>query len=711
MIKRKFPPRFNDVPYQRLNVPSSEKHNSKDTGYKDRADFGYDAGFPPYTRGPYGSMYLGRPWTIRQYSGFSTVQESNLFYRRNIAAGQRGLSLAFDLPTHRGYDSTHPRVMGDVGSAGVAIDSVEDMKLLFDQIDLGQISVSMTMNGAVLPIMAFYIVTAQEQGVAIENLRGTIQNDILKEFLVRNTYIYPPTPSMRIIGDIFAYCSQNMPHYNAISVSGYHIHEAGAPADMELAFTLSNALAYVRTAIDCGLKIDDIAPRMSFFWAIGMDFTTGIAKMRAGRLLWAALMKMFDPKNPRSLCLRTHCQTSGWSLTAQQPYNNVIRTSLEGLAAVIGGTQSLHTNSLDEALALPTPFSARIARETQLILQHETGLTSTIDPFGGSHYIEHLTMKLANDAWKTMIEIEEMGGMSSAIESGLLKMKITDVATRRQAKIDNKEEAIIGVNCYQKDEQDKERVDILDIDPKAVLEQQKKQLERLYHSRNHKQVEISLQRIRHYAQSGKGNLLEASILAAKERATLGEISQALEDVFGRYEQTSRLVTNVYGSNRYSHDSLQLVHQKVEQFENETGRRPRILMTKIGQDGHDRGLYVVASTFADAGFDVDIGTMFPTAEEVARHAIEQDVHIIGVSSLSAGHKVLIPQLIECLEGYKRKDILVVLGGIVPKADQEVLLKKGVTAIIGPWSANSYFGSYDYGLVIISKRRWLLGRIIV
>jgi methylmalonyl-CoA mutase len=638
------------------------------------------AGIPPYLRGPYLTMYYTRPWTIRQYAGFSTAEESNAFYRRNLEAGQKGLSVAFDLPTHRGYDSDNPRVFGDVGKAGVAIDSVLDMKILFDQIPLDKMSVSMTMNGAVLPIMAFYIVTAEEQGVSPEQLNGTIQNDILKEFMVRNTYIYPPGPSMRIIADIFRFAAKKMPRFNSISISGYHMHEAGATAEIELAYTLADGLEYVRTGIEAGLKIDDFAPRLSFFWGIGMDHYTEIAKLRAGRMLWAKLIKSFNPDNKKSMALRTHCQTSGWSLTEQSPFNNIARTCVEAMSAVLGGTQSLHTNSLDEAIALPTDFSARIARETQLYLQKSTGISNIIDPVGGSYYIEYLTNRLAKNAWALIQEIEELGGMTKAMESGIPKMRIEEAAATRQAGIDSDKDKIVGVNIFQPDKP--EEIDILEVDNSAVMDSQVKRLQALKKDRNPAAVKQSLERLKECAETQKGNLLEIAIEAARARATLGEISDVLESVFGRYKATPASITGIYASAMKDNEQFKEAMKLTDEFHALTGRRPRILVAKMGQDGHDRGARIIATGFADIGFDVDIGPLFQTPEEVAKQAIENDVHLIGVSSLAAGHKTLVPALIHELINLKREDIRVIVGGVIPKQDYDFLEKSGVFAIFGP-----------------------------
>lgn len=640
----------------------------------------FHAGIAPFLRGPYTSMYRSRPWTIRQYAGFSTAEDSNAFYRRNLEAGQKGLSVAFDLATHRGYDSDHERVEGDVGKAGVAIDSVEDMKILFDQIPLDQMSVSMTMNGAVLPVMAFFIVAAEEQGIKPECLSGTIQNDILKEFMVRNTYIYPPAPSMRIIADIFAYSSRNMPKFNSISISGYHMHEAGATAAIELAYTLCDGLEYVRTGIAAGLSIDAFAPRLSFFWGIGMNHFMEIAKMRAGRLLWSKLIKQFNPELEKSMALRTHCQTSGWSLTEQDPYNNVARTTVEALAAVLGGTQSLHTNALDEAIALPTDASARIARNTQLIIQHETAVTQAIDPWGGSLYVEQLTAQLVENAWKLIEEIEALGGMAKAIETGIPKMRIEEAAAKKQARIDAGTESIIGVNAF-KTEQDTD-LDILEVDNTKVRENQIKRLLEIKAKRNQKAVDKALKEIEQAAQNGSGNLLELSIRAARERATLGEISFALEKVFGRYKANIQRISGVYSAEVKNNEQLNRARQMADEFAHLAGRRPRILVAKMGQDGHDRGAKVISTGFADIGFDVDIGPLFQTPAEVAKQAIENDVHVLGISSLAGGHKTLIPQVIEQLKQQGREDVVVVAGGVIPAKDYQALFDSGVSCIFGP-----------------------------
>ncbi|MDP4161630.1 MAG: methylmalonyl-CoA mutase [Bacillota bacterium] len=637
-------------------------------------------GLPPYTRGPYSTMYVNRPWTVRQYAGFSTAEESNAFYRRNLAMGQKGLSVAFDLATHRGYDSDHPRVVGDVGKAGVAIDSILDMKTLFEGIPLDQMSVSMTMNGAVLPILAFFIVTAEEQGVSQDKLSGTIQNDILKEYMVRNTYIYPPDMSMKIIADIFEYTSKYMPKFNSISISGYHMQEAGAPADIELAYTLADGLEYVRTGLKAGIEIDSFAPRLSFFWAIGMNYFMEVAKMRAARFIWAKMMKSFQPKNAKSMALRTHSQTSGWSLTEQDPFNNVIRTLVEAHAAAMGHTQSLHTNALDEAIALPTDFSARIARNTQLFLQEETGITNVIDPWGGSYYVEALTNELIEKAWAHIEEIENLGGMTKAIETGLPKMKIEEAAARRQAQIDSGKEAIIGVNCYRLEKEDP--IDILDIDNTEVRRKQIEKLTQLKENRNEEAVAVALAALTKAAETGEHNLLELAVKAARERATLGEISNAIEAVANRHKAVIRSVSGVYSSAFTNEEEIVEVKAMADEFLENEGRRPRILIAKMGQDGHDRGAKVIATAFADLGFDVDIGPLFQTPEETAIQAVENDVHVIGISSLAAGHKTLLPQLAEELKRLGREDILIVIGGVIPAQDYQFLYEQGAAAIFGP-----------------------------
>jgi methylmalonyl-CoA mutase len=640
----------------------------------------FAAGFAPNLRGPYATMFVKKPWTIRQYAGFSTAEESNAFYRRNLAAGQKGLSIAFDLPTHRGYDSDHERVVGDVGKAGVAIDSVEDMKVLFDQIPLDEMSVSMTMNGAVLPIMAFYIVAAEEQGVKPEQLSGTIQNDILKEFMVRNTYIYPPTPSMKIIADIFEFTSKKMPKFNSISISGYHMQEAGATADIELAYTLADGLEYIRTGLSTGMKIDEFAPRLSFFWAIGMNHFMEIAKMRAGRMIWAKLVKQFNPKDEKSLALRTHCQTSGWSLTEQDPFNNVARTCIEATAAAFGGTQSLHTNALDEAIALPTDFSARIARNTQIYLQEETKITKTVDPWAGSYYVESLTNEIAQNAWKLIEEVEELGGMTKAIEAGIPKLRIEEAAARKQARIDSSQDVIVGINKYRLEKEDP--LHILDVDNQMVRKQQLEQLDKIKASRNTNKVKETLEKLIATAKTGEGNLLEIAVEAARYRATLGEISDALETVFGRYKAQIKSFSGVYSKEIKDDKSFEKAKQMADEFAKQEGRRPRIMIAKMGQDGHDRGAKVVATGYADVGFDVDIGPLFQTPAEAAKQAVENDVHILGVSSLAAGHKTLVPQVIEELKKYGREDIMVVVGGVIPAQDYQFLFDAGAVAVFGP-----------------------------
>ncbi|WP_034059634.1 methylmalonyl-CoA mutase [Lacinutrix jangbogonensis] len=651
---------------------------------------GFVAGIAPNLRGPYSTMYVRRPWTIRQYAGFSTAEESNAFYRRNLAAGQKGLSVAFDLATHRGYDSDHERVVGDVGKAGVAIDSVEDMKVLFDQIPLDKMSVSMTMNGAVLPILAFYIVAAEEQGVALKELAGTIQNDILKEFMVRNTYIYPPTPSMQIISDIFEYTSKNMPKFNSISISGYHMQEAGATCDIELAYTLADGLEYIRKGLVAGMDIDTFAPRLSFFWAIGMNHFMEIAKMRAARMLWAKLVKQFNPKNQKSLALRTHCQTSGWSLTEQDPFNNVARTTIEATAAAFGGTQSLHTNALDEAIALPTDFSARIARNTQIFLQEETNITKTVDPWAGSYYVEKLTHDIAQKAWSLIEEVEELGGMTKAIEAGIPKLRIEEAAARKQARIDSGQDLIIGVNKYVLDEEDP--LHILEVDNQTVRKQQIERLEKTKAERDDKKVTEALLHLTQAARlsaetkdsnvSAENNLLHLAVIAAKERATLGEISDALEVVYGRYKAQIKSFSGVYSKEIKDDKSFAKAKQLADQFAEQDGRRPRIMIAKMGQDGHDRGAKVVATGYADIGFDVDIGPLFQTPHEAAKQAVENDVHILGISSLAAGHKTLVPQVIEELKNYGREDIMVIVGGVIPKQDYQYLFDAGAVAVFGP-----------------------------
>ena len=647
---------------------------------KDVEHLDYASGIPPFLRGPYSTMYVMRPWTVRQYAGFSTAEESNAFYRRNLASGQKGLSIAFDLATHRGYDSDHPRVVGDVGKAGVAIDSIADMKILFDQIPLDKMSVSMTMNGAVIPIMAFYIVAAEEQGVKPELLSGTIQNDILKEFMVRNTYIYPPLPSMKIIADIFEYSSKFMPKFNSISISGYHMQEAGATADLELAYTLADGLEYLRTGIQAGIDIDKFAPRLSFFWAIGMNHFMEIAKMRAGRLLWAKIVKQFNPKNPKSMSLRTHSQTSGWSLTEQDPFNNVTRTAIEAMAAALGHTQSLHTNALDEAIALPTDFSARIARNTQLYIQDETNICRAVDPWAGSYYVEKLTHELAHKAWALIEEVEELGGMAKAIETGLPKMRIEEAAARKQARIDSGRDVIVGVNKYQTDEETD--IELLEVDNTAVRQAQLERLAKLKAERNNDDVLAALEAITLCAGGGDGNLLDLAVDAARKRATLGEISDAMEKVFSRHVATIRSISGVYSAEASNDESFEESKSLADKFAEVEGRRPRIMVAKMGQDGHDRGAKVISTSFADLGFDVDIGPLFQTPEEVAHQAAENDVHIVGASSLAAGHKTLVPQLIQELENLGRKDILVVAGGVIPPKDYDFLYEAGVAGVFGP-----------------------------
>ncbi|MEG1603398.1 MAG: methylmalonyl-CoA mutase [Cloacibacillus sp.] len=640
----------------------------------------YTAGVPPFLRGPYPTMYVTRPWTVRQYAGFSTAEESNAFYRRNLAAGQKGLSIAFDLATHRGYDSDHPRVVGDVGKAGVAVDSILDMEILFSGIPLGQMSVSMTMNGAVLPVLAFYIVAAQEQGVDKAVLSGTIQNDILKEFMVRNTYIYPPAPSMRIIGDIFAYTSRNMPKFNSISISGYHMQEAGATADIELGYTLADGLEYIRTGKAAGLGVDDFAPRLSFFWAIGKNYFMEVAKMRAGRMIWAKIVNQFGPKKAKSMALRTHSQTSGWSLTAQDPFNNISRTCIEAMAAALGHTQSLHTNALDEAIALPTDFSARIARNTQLYIQDETNVCKVIDPWGGSYYVEALTDELIRRAWGHIQEVEGLGGMSKAIETGLPKMRIEEAAARRQARIDSGSEKIVGVNDFQLEQEDP--IDILEVDNSAVREAQLARLAKLRANRNQEDVDGWLEKITNSVATGEGNLLELAVEAARARASLGEISAAVEKVSGRHKAVIRSISGIYSSEFADEDIIEEVRQMTDDFEKREGRRPRIMIAKMGQDGHDRGAKVVATAYADMGFDVDIGPLFQTPEETAQDAVDNDVHIVGMSSLAAGHKTLLPQLVEELEKRGRGDIMVIAGGVIPAQDYQFLREHGASCIFGP-----------------------------
>ena len=684
--------KFNTIPFKEFKiakpeislVKSAEEITIRPSFSRDNLKkikhLAYRSGFVPFIGGPYASMYLTKPWTIRQYAGFSTAEESNEFYRKNLAAGQKGLSVAFDLATHRGYDSDHERVLGDVGKAGVAIDSIEDMKILFDKIPLDQMSVSMTMNGAVLPIMAFYIAAAMEQGVSMEQLSGTIQNDILKEFMVRNTYIYPPTPSMRIIADIFEFTSRKMPKFNCISISGYHMHEAGATAAIELAYTLADGLEYIRAGLKAGLKIDEFAPRLSFFWGIGMNHNLEIAKLRAGRLLWAKLVKKFEPKNEKSLALRAHCQTSGWSLTEQDPYNNIARTCIEALSAALGGTQSLHTNALDEAIALPTDYSARIARNTQLFLQKETGIMSFIDPVAGSYYCETLTDDLAKEAWNLIQEIEELGGMAKAIETGVPKMRIEEAAAIKQGRIDSGREIIVGVNGYLNSEET--AIKILEVDNEKVTKAQLIRLKKLKETRNNKKVLSLLGELENCAKTKKGNLLEIAVRCAQERCTLGEISLALENVYGRYTATIRTISGIYSKEAMKDDDFKNAMALVEEFSNLEGRRPRIMIAKMGQDGHDRGAKVIATSFADIGFDVDIGPLFQTPAEAAKQAVENDVHILGVSSLAAGHKTLVPSVIAELKKIGRSDIMVVVGGVIPKQDYDFLNDAGVFGIFGP-----------------------------
>ena len=660
------------------NIKVKSSYSKKDIEELEHLNF--VAGIAPNLRGPYSTMYVRRPWTIRQYAGFSTAEESNAFYRRNLAAGQKGLSVAFDLATHRGYDSDHERVIGDVGKAGVAIDSVEDMKILFNEIPLDKMSVSMTMNGAVLPIMAFYIVAAEEQGVKPEHLAGTIQNDILKEFMVRNTYIYPPTPSMKIISDIFEYTSKYMPKFNSISISGYHMQEAGATCDIELAYTLADGLEYIRKGLDAGMDIDSFAPRLSFFWAIGMNHFMEIAKMRAARMLWAKLVKQFNPKNQKSLALRTHCQTSGWSLTEQDPFNNVARTCIEASAAAFGGTQSLHTNALDEAIALPTDFSARIARNTQIYLQEETYITKTVDPWAGSYYIEKLTDDITHKAWQLIQEVEELGGMTKAIEAGIPKLRIEEAAARKQARIDSAQDIIVGVNKYRLDKEDP--ISTLEVDNQTVRLQQIERLDSIKASRDTNAVTEALSKLTEAAKTSENNLLALALDAARKRATLGEISDALEAEFGRYKAQIKSFSGVYSKEIKDDKSFQKARELADQFAEQDGRRPRIMIAKIGQDGHDRGAKVVATGYADVGFDVDIGPLFQTPKEAVKQAIENDVHILGVSSLAAGHKTFVPQVIEELKNYGRDDIMVIVGGVIPKQDYQYLFDAGATAVFGP-----------------------------
>jgi methylmalonyl-CoA mutase len=674
--------------FAHINLKNSESRNQSSdkqlrTLNSELRTFAHEdfvAGIAPNLRGPYSTMYVIRPWTIRQYAGFSTAEESNSFYRRNLEAGQKGLSVAFDLATHRGYDSDHERVQGDVGKAGVAIDSVEDMKVLFDQIPLDKMSVSMTMNGAVLPILAFYIVAAEEQGVAPDQLSGTIQNDILKEFMVRNTYIYPPSPSMKIIADIFKYTSKNMSKYNSISISGYHMQEAGATAEIELAYTLADGLEYIKEGIAAGMDIDSFAPRLSFFWAIGMDHFTEIAKLRAARMLWAKIVKKFNPKNQKSLILRTHCQTSGWSLTAQDPFNNVARTTIEAMAAVFGGTQSLHTNALDEAIALPTDFSARIARNTQIFLQQETKITKTVDPWAGSYHVEQLTEDIANKAWKLIKEVEDLGGMTKAIEKGIPKLRIEEAAAKKQARIDSGKDVIVGVNKYQLKQEDP--LHILEVDNEAVRKSQIKRLHQLKADRNTEEVQKSLVNLTNAAKSSEENLLDLAVKAARNRATLGEISDALEVVYGRHKAVTKTISGVYSKEIKDDKLFKKAAELANRFADLEGRRPRIMIAKLGQDGHDRGAKVVATGYADLGFDVDIGPLFQTPKEATKQAVENDVHILGISSLAAGHKTLVPQVIAELKKYGREDIMVIVGGVIPAQDYQFLFDAGAVGIFGP-----------------------------
>lgn len=665
--------------FEKDGLELKSKYTSEDVKNKDiKAG---SAGIAPFLRGPYSTMYVQKPWTIRQYAGFSTAEESNAFYRRNLQAGQKGLSVAFDLATHRGYDSDHARVVGDVGKAGVAIDSVEDMKILFDQIPLDEISVSMTMNGAVLPILSFYIVSAEEQGISMEKLSGTIQNDILKEFMVRNTYIYPPTPSMKIIADIFEYTSKNIPKFNSISISGYHMQEAGATPVLEMAYTLADGLEYVRTGIKAGMNVDDFAPRLSFFWAIGMNHFMEIAKMRAARYIWANLLKQFNPQNQKSLALRTHSQTSGWSLTEQEPFNNITRTTIEALSSALGGTQSLHTNALDEAIALPTDYSAKIARNTQIILQQESGICDVVDPMGGSHLIETLTQQMIEEAMKFIDEVEKEGGMTKAIEAGIPKMRIEEASAIKQAKIDSGEEFIIGINSFKSDLKQTE-IEILDIDNTEVRRKQIERLEKIKAERNTESVEEILNKIRETAKTGTGNLLELCIEAARRRVTLGEMSDAMEESFGRYKANIRTISGVYAMNASKNEYFEKAVALSQKFEDQEGRRPRIMVAKMGQDGHDRGAKVVATAFADMGFDVDVAPLFQTPEEVAKQAVENDIHILGVSSLAAGHKTLVPQVVEELKKLGADDITIVVGGVIPQQDYEFLYQNGAHHIFGP-----------------------------
>ncbi|GHS88727.1 methylmalonyl-CoA mutase [Bacteroidia bacterium] len=656
------------------------KHLYTSEDLKSMEHLNYAAGLPPFLRGPYTTMYVQKPWTVRQYAGFSTAEESNAFYRRNLAAGQKGLSIAFDLATHRGYDSDHERVVGDVGKAGVAVDSILDMNILFDQIPLDKMSVSMTMNGAVLPVLAFYIVAAEEQGVNMDQLSGTIQNDILKEFMVRNTYIYPPLPSMKIIADIFEFTAKNMPKFNSISISGYHMQEAGATAEIELAYTLADGLEYLRAGVNAGMNIDEFAPRLSFFWAIGMNHFMEIAKMRAARMLWAKIVKQFNPKNPKSLALRTHSQTSGWSLTEQDPFNNVARTCVEAMGAALGHTQSLHTNALDEAIALPTDFSARIARNTQIYLQEETNICRVVDPWGGSYYVEYLTNEIANKAWALIQEVEELGGMAKAIETGIPKMRIEEASARKQARIDSKSDTIVGVNKYRLDKEDP--IETLEVDNTVVRKAQLERLATLKANRNNADVQQALDALTKAAESEQGNLLALSVDAARKRASLGEISYALEKVFGRYKAVIRTISGVYKSETQNNENFQKALAMTDAFAKREGRRPRIMIAKMGQDGHDRGAKVVATGYADLGFDVDMGPLFQTPAEAAKQAVENDVHIVGVSSLAAGHKTLVPQVIEELKKLGREDIMVIVGGVIPPQDYDFLYKAGAAAVFGP-----------------------------
>ncbi len=687
-------PNFANIPYRRslLNDIGTQQHTLEtlediyipshinSTVIESLEHLHFVSGIPPYLRGPYSTMHVVQPWTIRQYAGFSTAEASNAFYRRNLAQGQKGLSVAFDLATHRGYDSDHERVQGDVGMAGVAIDTVEDMKMLFDQIPLDKMSVSMTMNGAVIPIMAFYIVAAEEQGVLPNQLSGTIQNDILKEFMVRNTFIYPPSPSMRIIADIFAFTAKNMPKFNSISISGYHMHEAGAPAHIELAYTLADGLEYVRAGLKVGLDIDDFAPRLSFFWGIGMNHFMEIAKMRAARMLWAKIIKQFDPKNEKSMALRTHCQTSGWSLTAQDPFNNVARTTIEAMAAVMGGTQSLHTNSLDEALALPTDFSAKIARDTQKYIQQKTDVTKVVDAWAGSYYVEMLTHQLARKAWVLIEEVETLGGMAKAIENGLPKLRIEEAAAKKQARIDAQREQIVGVNVYQVEEE--EDIDVLEVDNTAVRESQVQRIKQIKASRNESAVQNALNALYECVRTGTGNLLEYAIEAARLRATLGEISSAMERHFGRYLPSTQVISGVYSTEIQQDEYFKAAKELANEFAALEGRRPRIMIAKLGQDGHDRGAKIIATSFADLGFDVDIGPLFQTPAEAARQAVENDVHLLGISSLAGGHKTLVPQTLEALKKLGREDILLIVGGVIPPKDYDFLFESGVAGIFGP-----------------------------